>query len=170
MAHQFIIHVFGHHGLPRAITSDRGSQFISLFWKEVCRQLGITRRLSTVYHPETDGAQERSNQEIEIYLRIFCAYTQDDWDELLPQAQVALMSRASSTTGMSPFVFNHGYHINPIDDTTADDTQGSAISPAARGRNWLDKHREATAFAQATINGNCSRDPRTPRQSLPPAC
>ena len=150
VARAFITHVFAHHGLPRAIVSDRGTQFISLFWSEVCRQLSITRRLSTAFHPETDGAQERSNQEVETYLRSFTTYLQDDWAGLLPQAQVGLNNRSSSTTGISPFFFTHGYHIDPI-EPTSNYEPGSHVSPATAGQNWLQKHREATGFAQASM-------------------
>ena len=107
-------HVFAHHGLPRAIVSDQGSQFVSLMWSTVCRNLGITQRLSTAFHPETDGAQERSNQEIEVYLRAFTSYSQDDWASLLPTAQLALNNRPATATGMSPFFMTHGYHQDTI--------------------------------------------------------
>lgn len=74
----FLRHVISYHGLPRAIISDRGRQFTSLSWSTLCKQLRIQRRLSTAFHPETDGAQEWSNQEIETYLRAFTSFTQDD--------------------------------------------------------------------------------------------
>lgn len=70
--------LFQHHGIPRAIVSDRGTQFTSHLWRHLCRLLRIKQRLSTAYHPETDGSTERANQEVERYLRIFVAYTQDD--------------------------------------------------------------------------------------------
>jgi transposase InsO family protein len=79
VAHKLLEQVFQHHGLPTAIVSDRGSQFVSMMWGEVCRLLKITRRLSTVFHPETYGATERANQELETYLRIFTTFEQDDW-------------------------------------------------------------------------------------------
>jgi len=151
VAQAMIVHVFQHHGLPRAITSDRGPQFISLFWKEVCRQLSITRRLSTAYHPETDGASERCNQEVETYLRAFCTYNQENWSQLLPQAKMALSNKTSASTGISPFFFGHGFHMNAIDELTSDDKLGSTKSPATKAREWLDKHRDANAFAQASM-------------------
>lgn len=67
VAERLIVSLIRHHGLPRAIVSDRGPQFVSLMWKRICELLGITRRLSTAHHPEIDGATERMNQVIEHY-------------------------------------------------------------------------------------------------------
>ena len=50
-----------------------------MLWAEVCRLLKITLRVSTAFHPETDGAIERANQELETYLRIFTTFEQEDW-------------------------------------------------------------------------------------------
>jgi transposase InsO family protein len=51
-------HVWKHHGLPDTIISDRGPQFVALVWKGLCRALKIQTRLSTAFHPETDGQTE----------------------------------------------------------------------------------------------------------------
>ena len=58
VAQTLLKHIFQHHGLPTAIVSDRGIQFVSMLWTEVCRLVKITRRLSTAFYPETDGATE----------------------------------------------------------------------------------------------------------------
>ena len=64
-------HILKHHGIPRQIISDRGTQFASQAFKEFCRLLGIRATMSTAYHPQTDGQTERVNQSLEQYLRIF---------------------------------------------------------------------------------------------------
>ena len=50
-----------YHGMPRAITSDRGTNWTSTFWKEFCRLFGVTQRLSSAYYLQTDGGPERMN-------------------------------------------------------------------------------------------------------------
>lgn len=70
-----------HHGFPRHITSDRGSNWVGDSLRELCRQTGMTRRLSTAFHPQTDGATERKNQKILAYLRAFFTYAQFDWKD-----------------------------------------------------------------------------------------
>jgi len=112
-----------YHGFPEAIVSDRGPQFVSLFWKRLCEILGITRRLSTAYHPETDGSTERMNQLLEAYLSIFCSYAQDDWARLLPGAAISIASKPNASTGFSPFFLNHGYEFNPIQSDEEPDSR-----------------------------------------------
>ena len=75
----FIQFVVCTHGLPRSIVSDRGGQFVSLFWKALCAYLDIMLRLSSGHHPETDSQTEQENQELEHYLRSYVNYLQDDW-------------------------------------------------------------------------------------------
>ena len=61
----FILFVLRMHGLPFSIVLDYGTQFTSEFWRALYQQLGITVKLSTAHHPETDGQTERANQELE---------------------------------------------------------------------------------------------------------
>ena len=65
------------YGLPRYIASDRGPQFASKFLKELNRKLNINLRLSTAYHPLTDGLTERAVQIQKQYPRIYCHDTQN---------------------------------------------------------------------------------------------
>ena len=67
------------HSIPKKIISNRGPQFTLTFMGELCKALGIKRAMSTVYHPQTDGQTERINQEIEVFLRHYINYRQDDW-------------------------------------------------------------------------------------------
>ena len=101
--------VWRYLGLPSSIVSDRGPQFTSTVWKAWCKILGITAKLSTAYHPETDGQSEIANQEMERHLRSFVNYNQDDWADLLPMAEFAANSAPSATTGLSPFMATKGY-------------------------------------------------------------
>lgn len=109
LANDFLQHVFSKHGLPADIVSDRGSKFISSFWKALCEKLSIDRKVSTAYHPETDGQTERVNQTLEQYIRIYCTYQQDDWVQWLPLAEFAYNNADHASTGTSPFRANYGF-------------------------------------------------------------
>jgi transposase InsO family protein len=71
--------VFSKYRVPKRIVSDRGSLFTSAFWASLCYYIGTQRRLSTVYHLQTDGQTERQNQMLEHYLHCYVNYLQDDW-------------------------------------------------------------------------------------------
>ena len=65
--------VFKRFGLPDKIISDRGPQFAAAAFQEVMKALKIKHSMSTAFHPQTDGQTECLNQELEVYLHIFCA-------------------------------------------------------------------------------------------------
>lgn len=113
--------VLSQHGLPDSIVSDRGSKFVSKFWRHLMAQLGIRLNLSTAYHPQTDGQTERVNQTVEQYLRIFTSYNQDDWDILLPQASFHYNNTLHSATRLTPFFANFGYHPRWADELRRSD-------------------------------------------------
>ncbi len=51
--------VVRHHRVPESIVTDRGLLFTSKFWSSLCYFLGIKRKLSTAFHPQTNGQTER---------------------------------------------------------------------------------------------------------------
>ena len=106
--------VYRRYGLPEKIISDRGPQFASQVFQEICRKLGIKSAMSTAYHPQTDGQAERTNQEIEAYLRIYCASHPEDWAELLPDIEFSHNQRQHSVTKRSPFQLIMGYEPKAI--------------------------------------------------------
>src|SRR5258707_905741 len=62
------------------------------------------------YHPEGDRQMEHAQQVLEEYLRLYTNYQQDDWATLLPMAEFAYNHTTNTTTGVSPFFTNKGYH------------------------------------------------------------
>jgi len=110
LAKLFLLHVFSKHGVPAHITSDRGTEFISHFFRSLGKALDMHLHFTSTYHLEGDGQTERSNQTLEQYLRIYCNYQQDNWADLLPLAEFAYNNAPSATTGVSPFFANKGYH------------------------------------------------------------
>ena len=95
-----------YHGIPEALISDRDKLFTSNYWKTLMPLLGTKLKMSTAFHPTTDGQTERTNQTLEQYLRHYVNDAQDNWVALLPIAQLALSARESSTTKETPFLAN----------------------------------------------------------------
>ncbi len=98
------------HGLPEEIVSNKGPQFASKFWRHLFELLGINIRLSLAFHFETNGQIERTNRTLEQYLRCIVNYQQDDWLALLSQAEFTYNNKTHTSTGVSPFFANYGFH------------------------------------------------------------
>ena len=75
--------------------------------KELNEMLGIKSKLSTAFHPQTDGQTERVNQELKQYLRMFIDHRQEQWPEWLGTAEFAYNNKAHSSTRMLPFKANY---------------------------------------------------------------
>jgi transposase InsO family protein len=144
----FLQFYYPYHFLPTAIVSDRGSQFTSAFWKRFCDLLGITRRLSTAFTPETDGSTEKANDTVKTTLRELVEWSQGDWRERLPIAISAINGRNATSTGVSPFFTTHGWE-QAVFDFQTDNIVTS--SPRAKADALLQKLKDTREFIQATM-------------------
>nr|OQO15700.1 hypothetical protein B0A51_17498 [Rachicladosporium sp. CCFEE 5018] len=106
LADLYLREVMRLHGEAKTITSDRGPILTPKFWSTLCYYLGIRRKLSTAFHPQTDGQTERQNQTLEQYLRTYANYEQDNWARMLSVAEFAYNDSKHASTGTSPFVAN----------------------------------------------------------------
>ncbi len=138
--------VYAKHGMPQIIISDRGTQFVSRFMKDLYDLLQIRSNASTAFHPQTDGQTEHVNQEIEEYLHIFINHLQTDWVDWLPLAMVAHNNRTHSSTGKSPFQVNHGFNPNIVSGIKP---QSPFRTPASN--TFISKMQEIHAEAKWSI-------------------
>ena len=97
------------HGIPESIVSDRDTKFTSIFWKELHRLMGSKLLMSTVFHPQMDGATERANRSIAQILCTVVSNDQRDWSDKCPMVEFAINSSVNATTGYAPFELNYGY-------------------------------------------------------------
>jgi len=111
LARLFRNNVWKLHGLPESVMLDRGPQFVAELTRELNRILGIETRLSTAFHPQTDGHTERMNQELEQYLRFFVDHRQKDWPEWLASAEFAVNNKVYTAMKVSPFMVNYGREL-----------------------------------------------------------
>jgi hypothetical protein len=100
--------VYKHHGMPRNIVSDRDTLFTSTFWRRLHELTGTELRMSSAYHPQSDGATERANRTMTQMVRQCVSPDQRDWAAKLPAIEFAMNSACSQTTGFPPFVLNYG--------------------------------------------------------------
>ena len=104
LAFIFFRTVFRNQGMPRILLSDQGPQFTSDFWKHFFDLLQTDIRLTSSYHPQSNGGSERFNRTLIEALRSFVNVRHDDWDEYLVHIEFAYNSSVNPATGFSPFV------------------------------------------------------------------
>jgi hypothetical protein len=99
--------VFRHQGMPRVILSDNGPQFVSEFWKQLFLLLETSIRLTSSYHPQSNGGQEKFNKTLIEDLRTYVSHRHDNWDECLLYFEFAYNNSVNPSTGMSPFILSY---------------------------------------------------------------
>ena len=109
LAELFVVHVFSKHGVPSHVMSDRGSEFVSHFFRSLRKALDMKLNFTSRYHPKGNSQTKRVNQTLEQYLRMFTNYQQDNWSSLLPLAEFSYNNAPNATTRVSLFFANKGY-------------------------------------------------------------
>ena len=108
LAELYIEKIVRLHGIPSSIVSDRDPRFTSKFWEGLQRALGTKLRLSSAYHPQTDGQTERTIQSLEDLLRACVLEKGGGWDCYLPLIEFTYNNSFHSSIGMAPFEALYG--------------------------------------------------------------
>ena len=89
-------------GIPSVITSDRGSQFISSWWRTLCARLGVRVAYSQAHRPQANGRAEAAVHQVKSVLRKLHAEQGINWVEALPRA-LRIHHDLVGATGISPY-------------------------------------------------------------------
>ena len=107
-ASAYINQVVKRHGVPSDIVSDRDSRFLSHFWASLQKALGSTLKMSTAYHPATDGQSERTIQTLEDMLRACVMDFGQSWEDQLPLVEFSYNNSYHASIKMAPFEALYG--------------------------------------------------------------
>jgi len=104
------------HGCPRIILSDRGSHFKNKLVEGLCKKFEIKHKLSSPYHPQTNGLVERFNRTLcESLAKV--SENENDWDKHIESVLFAYRTTKHSTTKKTPFFMVYGREaILPLED------------------------------------------------------
>jgi hypothetical protein len=118
----FFDHWYCENGLPKEIVSDRDKLFLSKFWRALHKLTGIKLKMSSAYHPETDGSSERTNKMVNQCLRYYVDRNHKGWVRALARVRFHIMNTVNASTGVSPFQLHIGRQprmIPPLVDVPA---------------------------------------------------
>ncbi|CAG2196726.1 unnamed protein product [Mytilus edulis] len=112
----FIAEFISRYEIPRQIHTDRGTQFTSQLFKEICDTFRIDKTFTTSLHPQSDGLVERFNRTVEDMLSKVVSRDQKNWDEVLPMVMLAYRTSEHDSTGQTPSMMMFGREAElPID-------------------------------------------------------
>ena len=121
------------NGLPCNFVSDRDKLFVSCFWKALTKLTGISLKMSSAYHPETNGSSERTNKTVNQSIYFHVDRNPKGWVRALPRIRFCIMNTVNTSTGYSGFLLHLGQSprvIPPIIPTSLPDDLHSAGSAA----------------------------------------
>lgn len=107
-AELFFDHWICDNGCPSEIVSDRDRCFFFKFWSSLVKLLGIKHLASSAYHPQTDGASERTNKTAIQSLRFFVDRNQKGWVKALPHVRFNILNSVNTSTGLLGFELKTG--------------------------------------------------------------
>ena len=104
------------HGCPKVILSDRGTHFRNKLVDGLCEKFEIKHKLSSPYHPQTNGLVERFNRTLcESLAKV--SRKEDEWDEHIESVLFAYRTTKHNTTKKTPFFMVYGQEaILPIEE------------------------------------------------------
>jgi hypothetical protein len=98
-ADAFVEQWVARYGVPRVVTTDRGTQFTSATWASLARTLGFQHITTSAYHPQANGMVERFHRQLKAALRARNCGTA--WAEHLAWALLGLRAAPKEDSGVS---------------------------------------------------------------------
>ncbi|GJV12890.1 integrase, catalytic region, zinc finger, CCHC-type containing protein [Tanacetum coccineum] len=113
---KFLRKLFARFGVPKALISDRGTHFCNSQLEKALQKYGVTHKLSTTYHPQTNGQTKVTNRAIKRILKMLLA-KQDEAGVILTDEQ-------------NDFLFADASRMEEIEELSANICLMARIQPA----------------------------------------
>jgi hypothetical protein len=117
------------NGLPKGIVSNRDVLFLSKFWGHLHELTGIKLKMSSTFHPQTDGLSERTNKTLNQSLRLALQTHQHGWTTALPKICFQIMNSVNTSTGYSGFQLHLGCSLRLIPPISKEPLDNNAETP-----------------------------------------
>ena len=134
-------------GCPIFIHSDRGKNYESQIFRELCRMLEIKKTRSSVRHPKGNGAVERQNKTIITMVKKYLRGEQSEWDRNLGCIAAAYRASVHERTGMTPNFIMLGREVRLPIELLHGSSTNKEVKVADYGE-YVDKLRSRIQYAQ----------------------
>ena len=120
----FLFGLFCRHGWPKILSCDQGREFVNAVSCCLFDLTSVEQRISSAYHPQTNGLDERTNQTL-VKALIKLSSSQEDWDLNIDSALYAYRIARHDSTGYSPFFLLYSRHPRKAIDYDLMDEDGA---------------------------------------------
>ncbi|KAG6924942.1 hypothetical protein G0U57_016049, partial [Chelydra serpentina] len=134
--------IFSRVGFPKEILSDRGSNFMSVVYKQLWELCGAKHLKAAPYHPQTNGLVERFNGTLKSMLKMYVDRRQNDWDVMLPYLLYAYRSVPQESTKFAPFELLYGSQVQEPLDLVRDSWEGNVEEAAQPVAEYVARFKE----------------------------
>ena len=118
----FLYTLFCRHGIPKKIQTDQGKEFVNQLSHHLFQLTGVKHIVSTAYHPQTNGLDERFNQTLQRSLLKMVGENEDEWENYLESVLFAYRTSKQASTKYSPFYVMYGREPRlPVDLIVSDE-------------------------------------------------
>jgi transposase InsO family protein len=163
VARALVTQVFTRHGCPQILSSDRGTNFMSSMFQEVCKLLQIKRINSTSFNPKMQGKVEKFHAGLNQTMSLYVNKYGNNWDDFVDYAVMVQRATPQTVTKFSPFYLLHGREMRlPVtDDLTArisDETNYSSAGNTVEVRTRTLAERLKEAYEVVRIHNRIGRE------------
>lgn len=105
-------------GCPQIHISDQGREFVNSISKSLLERSGTTHKITSAYHPRSNGLVERQNRTTLSTLRKLISEEEGagDWLQCLPPIQMSVNSAWKGAVGFTPYQLMFGRQMRlPVD-------------------------------------------------------
>ena len=90
------------------LISDQGREFVNSMVDHLLERMSTEHRISSAYHPQTNGQRERGNRTLKEALAKLVNDECNNWDTLIPGIPLAYHASEHASTKISPFEVMYG--------------------------------------------------------------
>lgn len=105
---KFLLSLICRFGCFQICHTDQGREFVNELNTKLFQLAGVSHRISSAYHPQTNGLDEKANQTISRTIIKYVNDQQDNWDEYLESILLAYRTSKHASTKYSPFYLMYG--------------------------------------------------------------